>query len=78
MPMSTAGSTGYPFFIVDVFAERKYSGNQLGVFLDAGSLSGDQMQRFSKEMNYSESTFILSREPRDEGWRSRRSSSISK
>jgi trans-2,3-dihydro-3-hydroxyanthranilate isomerase len=68
MPMSTAGSTGYPFFIVDVFAERKYSGNQLGVFLDAGSLSGDQMQRFSKEMNYSESTFILSREPRDEGW----------
>jgi trans-2,3-dihydro-3-hydroxyanthranilate isomerase len=66
--MSTPASTGYPFFIVDVFAEKRYCGNQLGVFPDAGALSGEQMQRFAKEMNYSETTFILSREPRDEGY----------
>jgi trans-2,3-dihydro-3-hydroxyanthranilate isomerase len=66
--MSTPPSTGYPFFIVDVFAEKRYSGNQLGVFPDAGDLSDEQMQRFAKEMNYSETTFILSREPRDEGY----------
>jgi len=66
--MTTPGSTGYPFFIVDVFAEKKYCGNQLGVFPDAGGLSAEQMQRFAKEMNYSETTFILSREPRDEGY----------
>jgi trans-2,3-dihydro-3-hydroxyanthranilate isomerase len=66
--MTTSGANGYPFFIVDVFAERKYCGNQLGVFPDAGDLSGEQMQRFAKEMNYSETTFILSREPRDGGY----------
>ena len=66
--MTTSRPDGYSFFIVDVFAEKKYSGNQLGVFPDAGDLSGEQMQRFAKEMNYSETTFILSREPRDEGY----------
>ena len=66
--MSTRAPTGHPFFIVDVFAERRYCGNQLGVFPDAGGLSDEQMQRFAKEMNYSETTFILSREPRDDGY----------
>lgn len=42
------------FYIVDVFAEEKYTGNQLAVFTDAGSLSTSQMQRFAKEMNYSQ------------------------
>ena len=49
------------FFIVDVFAEKKYAGNQLAVVLDAGSLLASEMQRLAKEMNYSETTFILSR-----------------
>lgn len=57
-----------PFFIVDVFAERKYTGNQLGVFLDAGPLLASEMQRLAKEMNYSETTFILSRKPKDDGF----------
>ena len=30
-----------PFFIVDVFAEEKYAGNQLAVFTEAASLSSD-------------------------------------
>lgn len=46
------------FYIVDVFAEEKYTGNQLAVFTDAGSLSTQQMQRIAKEINYSETTFI--------------------
>ena len=53
-----------PFFIVDVFAEEKYAGNQLAVLIEAASLSGADMQRLAKEMHLSESTFLLSREPR--------------
>jgi trans-2,3-dihydro-3-hydroxyanthranilate isomerase len=49
----------FTFFIVDVFAEKKYAGNQLAVFRDAGNLSDEEMQLFAKEMNYSETTFIL-------------------
>jgi trans-2,3-dihydro-3-hydroxyanthranilate isomerase len=58
----------HTFYIVDVFAEKKYAGNQLGVFRNAEVLSGEQMQRFAKEMNYSETTFILSDEQRDGGY----------
>ncbi|MBW4694152.1 MAG: PhzF family phenazine biosynthesis protein [Lyngbya sp. HA4199-MV5] len=57
-----------PFYIVDVFAETKYAGNQLAVFTDAGSLSTGAMQQLAKEMNYSETTFILSTEPRSGGY----------
>ena len=57
-----------PFYIVDVFAEEKYHGNQLAVFTDAAELSGTEMQRLAKEMHFSESTFLLSREPRDGGY----------
>ena len=60
-----------PFFIVDVFAEEKYHGNQLAVFTDAAELSSADMQRFAKEMHFSESTFLLSREPRDGGYDAR-------
>ncbi|HYC26982.1 MAG TPA: PhzF family phenazine biosynthesis protein [Nitrososphaerales archaeon] len=48
------------FYIVDVFAESKFAGNQLAVFRDAGSLSTEQMQRIAQEMHYSETTFITS------------------
>jgi trans-2,3-dihydro-3-hydroxyanthranilate isomerase len=53
-----------PFYIVDVFAEEKYAGNQLAVFRAAGELGGDTMQRIARETNFSETTFILSDEPR--------------
>lgn len=56
------------FHIVDVFAERKYAGNQLAVFRNAGDLTDDEMQRIAREMNFSETTFILSDEPRDGGY----------
>lgn len=57
-----------PFYIVDVFAEQKYTGNQLAVFRDAAQLSTEQMQRIAKEINYSETTFIVSETPREEGY----------
>jgi trans-2,3-dihydro-3-hydroxyanthranilate isomerase len=56
------------FYILDVFAEEKYAGNQLAVVRDAGALSDSQMQKIAKEMNYSETTFILSEEERDGGY----------
>jgi trans-2,3-dihydro-3-hydroxyanthranilate isomerase len=59
------------FAIVDVFAEKKYSGNQLGVFRNVGSMSSTEMQQIAKEMNYSETTFILSEEEREGGFDTR-------
>jgi trans-2,3-dihydro-3-hydroxyanthranilate isomerase len=56
------------FYIVDVFAEEKYAGNQLAVVTDAERLSTEQMQRIAREMNFSETTFILSSEPRKSGY----------
>jgi trans-2,3-dihydro-3-hydroxyanthranilate isomerase len=47
------------FTIVDVFAEAKYHGNQLAVFHDAGGLDPAEMQRIAREINFSETTFIV-------------------
>jgi trans-2,3-dihydro-3-hydroxyanthranilate isomerase len=41
-----------PFYIVDVFAEEKYTGNQLAVFLGAKELSTEQMQQKAREINF--------------------------
>ncbi|NIM89960.1 MAG: PhzF family phenazine biosynthesis isomerase [Candidatus Aminicenantes bacterium] len=57
-----------PFYIVDVFAEEKFAGNQLAVFRNPEGLSDSGMQRIAKEMNYSETTFILSEEEKDRGY----------
>jgi len=54
-----------PFYIVDVFAEGKYSGNQLAVVVSRNKLNGEEMQRIAKEMNFSETTFITSVENYD-------------
>jgi trans-2,3-dihydro-3-hydroxyanthranilate isomerase len=56
------------FYILDVFTDKKYSGNQLAVFLEAGALSSADMQSIAREINFSETTFILSDEPRDGGF----------
>ena len=56
------------FYIVDVFAEEKYAGNQLAVFRCEKILSDAEMQRIAKEMNYSETTFVLSEEKQDGGY----------
>jgi trans-2,3-dihydro-3-hydroxyanthranilate isomerase len=56
------------FYIVDVFAEEKYTGNQLAVFRHWGDLSTSQMQAIANETHYSETTFIISEEERDGGY----------
>jgi len=58
------------FYIVDVFAESKYAGNQLAVFCGAGvaELSDAQMLMIAREINYSETTFVRSTEPQNGGY----------
>ena len=46
----------------DVFSSRPLEGNSLAVFFDGRGLSDNEMQSIAKEMNLSETTFIL---PRD-------------
>jgi trans-2,3-dihydro-3-hydroxyanthranilate isomerase len=43
----------------DVFTDEALAGNQLAVFLNARSVSTERMQRIAREMNFSETTFIL-------------------
>jgi trans-2,3-dihydro-3-hydroxyanthranilate isomerase len=50
------------YHIVDVFAERKYAGNPLAVFIDAGAISSADMQAIAREVNYSETAFITASE----------------
>jgi len=57
-----------PFYIVDVFAPDKFSGNQLAVFRDGSKLTTEQMQTIAREMNYSETTFIFSDQEREGGY----------
>src|SRR5205085_2987019 len=49
----------YRFLQFDVFTGTLYGGNQLAVFTDARGLTPDTMQAIAKEMNYSETTFVL-------------------
>jgi trans-2,3-dihydro-3-hydroxyanthranilate isomerase len=53
------------FFITDVFATERYSGNQLATVLHDGRMSDDTMQRIAAEFGFSETTFALSAEPID-------------
>ena len=50
----------------DVFSSRPLEGNSLAVFLDGRGLTDPEMQALAKEMNLSETTFILPRDPATE------------
>ena len=56
------------FFMTDVFGNEKYSGNQLATFLEGGLLSEYEMQKIAREINFSETTFILSDRTIDGGY----------
>jgi trans-2,3-dihydro-3-hydroxyanthranilate isomerase len=58
----------HSFYILDVFAQEKYAGNQLAVFPDAANLSTQKMQQLANEMHYSETTFITSNQPKNGGY----------
>ena len=47
------------FVQFDVFTREPFGGNQLAVFFDGDVLSDEKMQAIAREMNYSETTFIL-------------------
>jgi trans-2,3-dihydro-3-hydroxyanthranilate isomerase len=51
------------FYIVDVFAEKRYAGNQLAVFMGADTLSTEEMQNIACEINFAESTFVTKLKP---------------
>jgi len=59
---------GLKLYLLDVFAEEKYAGNQLAVVRNASALSSVLMQRIANEMHFSETTFILSDEEHDGGY----------
>lgn len=48
-----------PYVHYDVFTTRPFEGNQLAVFPDARALTTEQMQTITREMNFSECTFLL-------------------
>jgi trans-2,3-dihydro-3-hydroxyanthranilate isomerase len=56
------------FFLVDVFGNTRYSGNQLAVFLDFGTLDAGEMQKIAREINFSETTFITAEEKANGGY----------
>jgi trans-2,3-dihydro-3-hydroxyanthranilate isomerase len=49
----------YAFVQVDVFTDRIFGGNPLAVFLDGRGLADGEMQAIAREMNLSETTFVL-------------------
>ena len=49
------------YAVLDVFAERRFEGNQLAVFADGRGLTDEQMQAIAREMNLSETVFALPR-----------------
>lgn len=56
------------FYILDVFAEEKYTGNQLAVVRVKKRLSDLEMQKIAREINFSETTFILSDRKEKDGY----------
>jgi trans-2,3-dihydro-3-hydroxyanthranilate isomerase len=56
----------YEFVQVDVFTQTPLAGNPLAIFTDARGLNNGEMQALAREMNLSETTFILPRDPTTE------------
>jgi trans-2,3-dihydro-3-hydroxyanthranilate isomerase len=49
----------HEYTVVDAFARRPLTGNPVAVFFEAADLTAESMQRIAREMNLSESTFVL-------------------
>src|SRR6266446_3048946 len=56
----------YEFVQLDVFTQTPLTGNPLAIFTDARGLDDNEMQALAREMNLSETTFILPRDPATE------------
>src|ERR1051325_2294922 len=55
----------YSFIQLDVFTDRAFAGNPLAVFPDAEGISDEQMQQIAREMNLSETVFVLPSDKKD-------------
>ena len=62
----------YEFIQLDVFTRTPLTGNPLAIFTDARGLSDQQMQALAREMNLSETTFVLPREAQVEAQEGKR------
>jgi trans-2,3-dihydro-3-hydroxyanthranilate isomerase len=62
----------YEFVQLDVFTKTPLTGNPLAIFTDARGLTDQQMQALAREMNLSETTFVLPREPQVEAQEGKR------
>jgi trans-2,3-dihydro-3-hydroxyanthranilate isomerase len=51
--------TSHRYRVVDVFTERALEGNPLAVFPDASGMDDGTMQRIARELNLSETTFVM-------------------
>jgi trans-2,3-dihydro-3-hydroxyanthranilate isomerase len=49
----------YRFVQMDVFTDKAFTGNSLAVFPEAEGLSNDEMMQIAREMNLSETVFVL-------------------
>jgi trans-2,3-dihydro-3-hydroxyanthranilate isomerase len=49
----------YRFLQLDVFTDKAFTGNPLAVFPEAEGLSSDEMMQIAREMNLSETVFVL-------------------
>ena len=49
----------YQFLQYDVFTDRKFCGNPLAVFPEAEGITDEQMMKIAREMNLSETVFVL-------------------
>jgi trans-2,3-dihydro-3-hydroxyanthranilate isomerase len=60
-----------PFYLVDVFTDRPFTGNPLVIVTDADELDTEWMRRIAGEFNQSETTFVLRPTTADAQWRLR-------
>lgn len=56
------------FYFTGVFGYGRYSGNQLATFINADTLEEGEMQKIAREINFSETTFIVSDTKRNNGY----------
>jgi len=49
----------YDYVVADVFTDTPLHGNPVAVFLDAAGIPTTRMQRIARELNLSETTFVL-------------------
>ena len=50
------------YYTLDVFTDRRFSGNQVAVFPQAAGLPAATMQQIAREIGFAETTFVTAPE----------------